>query len=137
MKYTLEIDEQQARVLAQACDTLSRVYCGQIGIAVEPLLHWRQGQGHKVDRQALDAGVAIVHQELTGLSRDTNFGIHSREIPDAARVAFDLLQVIRHALWLAQGEGRIRNCVDADVSRTSMEQPLAAIKASPGGLGTS
>lgn len=127
MKYILELNEQQARVLVQACDTLSRVHCGQIGIAIEPLLHWQQGHGHKIDRQALEAGVAIVHHELTGLSRDANFGIHSPEIPDAARVSFDLLQVIRHALWLGQG-GTNRSCVDADVSQTATRQPLATIK---------
>lgn len=127
MKYILELDEQQAGILAQACDTLSRVYCGQIGITIEPLLHWRQGTGHKVDQQTLEAAVAIVHQELTGLSRNANFGIHSPEIPDAARVSFDLSQVIRHALWLGQGGTRPHSCVDATVSRTSTEQPLATI----------
>jgi len=128
MKFTLEIDETQARILAGACDTLSRVYCGQIGIAIEPLLHWRQGHGHKIDTPALDAAVSSVQQELTGLPRYTNFGLGSREIPDAARVSFDLLQVIRHTLWLEQGEARVLNSVDANVSQTAMGQPLATIK---------
>ena len=46
-------------------------------------------------RKLLDEAKKVI----TGHDSNASFGIHSTEVSDKARIAYDIQQVIRHQLW--------------------------------------
>jgi hypothetical protein len=69
----------------------------------------------------------IYFPELTGIGH--SYGIHSEKVSDNARVAFDLIQVIRNKIaWINNPKGDF--FVDFDTPyKTSKEEDLATVEA--------
>lgn len=100
---TLTLTEEQADILLMALDTYSRLKMGQFN-AVSDLFPARDFDRGKA-AAALQAARQAVMPELDPRGYH---GIESREIPDRARIAFDVEQVLRHALsWHRHPEGGI------------------------------
>ena len=100
---TLTLTEEQADTLLMALDTYSRLKMGQFN-AVSDLFPARDFDRGKA-AAALQAARQAVMPELDPRGYH---GIESREIPDRARIAFDVEQVLRHALsWHRHPEGGI------------------------------
>ena len=98
MTYNLQISEIQARVLVQALDAYSRIYLGQFDTAIlDQFLFSPNVSGPQMDvaRRLLDE----VKKVITGFEGGASYGIHSTEVSDKARVAYDMQQVIRHQVW--------------------------------------
>ncbi len=98
MAYNLQISEIQARVLINALDAYSRIYLGQFDTAIlDQFLFSPDVSGPQMNaaRKLLDETKKVI----TGHDSNASFGIHSTEVSDKARVAYDLQQVIRHQLW--------------------------------------
>jgi len=123
MKYELKLTEQQARVVVQALDFWSRMFLGQ----VEEIKWHPAVQGRK--SMALDSLLRQLKPVIfPELSSHAYFGIHSDKVPDEARQAFDILQVIRHQMWISNGR-EPRYVVDADEPmRLSENESLPRIK---------
>jgi hypothetical protein len=70
---------------------------------------------------------------ITGLDYGASFGIYAPEIPDRARQAYDLLQVLRHAVsWHLNPDPKGLSTVDFDTPRrTSEKEELATCKVEP------
>ena len=100
---TLTLTEEQADILLMALDTYNRLMMGQFN-AVSDLFPARDFDRGKA-AAALQAARQAVMPELDPRGYH---GIESREIPDRARIAFDVEQVLRHALsWHRHPEGGI------------------------------
>ena len=118
----LTLTEEQAYTLWEALETYNRLMMGQFN-AVTGLFPAR-----KFDRKAAAAALLEARQTvMPELDPRGYHGIESREVPDRARIAFDVEQVLRHALsWHRHPEGGIGVCYDKPY-RTSRE-PLIRVE---------
>lgn len=100
---TLTLSEEQAYTLWEALETYNRLLVGQFS-AVADLFPDRDF-GRKVAATALLEARQTVMPELDPRGYH---GIESRDVRDQARIAFDVEQVLRHALsWHRYPEGGI------------------------------
>jgi hypothetical protein len=109
MKYTIEVNEEQARLMAEALDLYMRVRLGQIEVIIDPWRFAKRGDGqeqtanHLVHAESLIGEAKMV---LTGFTPSASFGIGSSDLPDSAKVAQDMRSVIRHRLaWDRSPDG--------------------------------
>lgn len=99
IKYTLTINTEQANILIKALDLYSRIGMGQLGSLIDhPDLFSRMMTKDGWHIMTLGDKLEPVKQELFGLSKGCYHGIHSDQIDDSNRVAWDMLQVVRHRL---------------------------------------
>ena len=94
MKYMLEIDSTQASVLINALDLYSRIHIGQFTEILKPFRFSKKVEIKDV--RAAEHMLDAVKFLLTGFEYGVSYGIHSEEVSDDARVAYDLQQVIRN-----------------------------------------
>lgn len=90
-KYNLTITREQADVLSSACELLARVHMGQLGFVAESFLG-KESAPFIALREALEE----IEPLATEMHRNAYHSISSKEIPDEARVAWDIYQVIRN-----------------------------------------
>lgn len=138
-RYSLEANEAQMNILIQALDLFSRIGMGQIeSVADHPEITERvmQSTTH-VDMTAPDAMALFdnARMQIFGYGRGASAGIHSDEISDVNRVAWDMMKVILHRLsWDRAGNPEARDFstmigVNFDDPRQSSHHhvPLASI----------
>lgn len=131
--YTMTITENQARLIAQAIELVSRIQIGQWYEFIDWLPQQHLFCGHNLREQLQP--VMSEHFRKTkpegcqyaidGWGR--HYGIYSEFVRDTARVAWDLQKVIQHRLaWDRNPEGGFT--VDFDGPHHVGEEPLAIIK---------
>lgn len=128
----LELSDEQAAVVVEALDLYSRCLIGQLEEVGQVALLYnvnmldsevRQSSysdnpatyvAHKPDKRAWDAhhdftdGVRKLKYSLLGIHSNGSYGIHSECVHDNARVAYDVLQVVRnHMAWKRHKDGCI------------------------------
>jgi len=122
-KYTLTLNEEQARILIRALDLYSRIGIGQFEEVAQVY-----DRGLKLDlttRDRIRAGLNIAKVEA-GHPVNGSYGIHNEKVDDEFRVAYDLQKVVRHRLaWDHQPQGGMG--VHFDTPDQSGSQPLATI----------
>jgi hypothetical protein len=89
--YTLVMTEKQANIIKDALDVFSRLQMGQ-GWVIDDIFH----QGYEKSRM-IDHMFKSVY--FPSLEENAYHGIHSKEISNDARVAYDMIQVIRHRIF--------------------------------------
>ncbi|MFA5407736.1 MAG: hypothetical protein WC343_03090 [Bacilli bacterium] len=103
---TLTLTEEQADTLLAALDIYSRLKMGQFSAVTDlfPARHF--------DRTAAAAALKEARQAvMPELDPRGYYGIRNLEAGEQARVAFDVQQVLRHALaWHRYPEGGIGVC---------------------------
>lgn len=114
---TLTVTEQQLRLIQQALDFYSRVGIGQLDeIKDHPTFAKYLSQQvkdvdgktdytlyHTIREQADNAftqGRNMLWNDFT-IGRNGSWGIHNPNVDESCRVAYDLIQVIRHEFWKA------------------------------------
>lgn len=132
--FQLTLSEAQLGVMCAACELLGRVHMGQLTL-VSDESYWIPKSDHNSKPEVHEAlqthlrAAENAWKELYGMPNPSNGhpGIHSEKISDRARVAFDLYQVMRHTLWVAQPEAeRPKHCVATSPGfRTSTQELLA------------
>jgi hypothetical protein len=114
---TITVTEQQLHLIQEALDFYSRVGIGQFNVIKDHptfynILHksllgkdgkMDYGRYHEI-RENID--MMLVHPRNLLLNdptlpRHASFGIYSPEVYELCRVAYDLVQVIRHEFWKA------------------------------------
>lgn len=116
----IELSDEQAAVLVEALDLYSRCLIGQFEEVGQVALLYnvnmlnsevRQSNQQvytvsKPDKKAWDAhhdftdAIRKLKQEILGIHSNGSYGIHSEVVHDSARVAYDILQVVRnHLAW--------------------------------------
>lgn len=97
-KYTLELNEEQAKTVAQACEFFARIKMGQFQEIPYLLLSNELSGGdycrkrELANKHLLDAR-KVIYPELNGIGHSYGVG----KFDDADR-AFDVYQVLRYAL---------------------------------------
>jgi hypothetical protein len=98
--YKLILSETQLRVIKAATDLYSRVQSGQINEALELLPLDRKNFNYEDwhdFRLNVRKGLApFTIQNVDGHS--SNLGIHNKLTPEAARISYDIHQVVRYQL---------------------------------------
>jgi hypothetical protein len=128
-KYTLHLTERQARVIIDALDLFSRIGMGQLK-EVSYVLRQNPLPEPEAERDARITLLSDIRERLDMLSRYWNAngfsGITSKSISDRFRIAWDILQVIRHRLaWDQKPEGGIT--VDFDEPMVTAREFLPTI----------
>lgn len=91
-KYNLIIDQKQADVIITALDFFSRVLCGQLEEIRWVLL--KNAGPNSADYEAVEVALDVLKREFFDLQGASHMGIYNS--PERAKVAYDLVQVIRH-----------------------------------------
>jgi hypothetical protein len=133
--YNIHLNENQLQVLVNALDLYSRIGIGQLE-EVE-MIYRLDGRKKQVDRnydtdESTEIDFDHLHQILNlakqelGHGQGSHYGIYSKEVPDAFRVAWDIMKVVRHQLAIDRcptgGFG-----VDFDIPQQSGKEPLPII----------
>lgn len=127
----LELTGKQADVLVSALDLYSRILIGQfeeiahlsLVYNVDMLPENMMERHHQFSDE-----LRKLKERLLAIPRNGSFGIHSREVNDAARVAYDIQQVVRNALaWERTPEGGIGVNFDRPMQTGSQKLPPATI----------
>jgi hypothetical protein len=109
MAYSIKLTEAQMRVISDALELYMRIRLGQIETVVDPWMFAKRGDGRPQTAELLHEArrqLESVKEVLTGFSPTASWGIRAEEVPDVARVASDLRDVIRHHLaWERSPEG--------------------------------
>jgi len=96
-RYVLELDEDQAQALSEACEFMSRIGMAQL---TEVVTSW--SFNWKVDRERKDQAeraMLFAKSQLTDLGAShAYYSISSPDVPNVCKVAYDLHQVIRYRL---------------------------------------
>lgn len=134
-RYRLTLDERQAAVLNEALELLSRVTMGQLEAVIDSL---RYRDDKRIDRLANKWEILDIARRLSDIQKAMLFnqpangshGIHHPDVPEVARIAWDLHKVVRHELWknreVLPGEDYRAMCVDAyPADQSAKDQPLA------------
>lgn len=138
-KYTIEVNERQARLLSYACDQFARLIQGQ-DAAFQGLMEmaWekrcKNATGNMMDKE-WDGGWHAMREEAErtcreikrkfwGLPANTLNGVH---YDDTADILFDIHQVIRHQLW-KDDPNRRSGTVDAYAGTQFGDEPLIKIE---------
>lgn len=147
--YTLTVTERQARVLSRGLNVWGRALGGQLHHVGYELQQWGmppypgpEATGN--ERQKYDGAwerLQLLTTLLLGLNTlvtgydngHAGHGIYSPEMPEDAKVAYDLDKSIRRCLWEANGR-QPDYSVDGDPPLLAGQEPLA--KMEPAASGT-
>ena len=92
--YSLHLTEAQAQVIVDATDMYSRVQMGQMRAALEP---FRMQDGHLAAEEAMQNAVKPHLFPAYG-NGHASHGIASPYVPENAKVAYGIHQVVRHRI---------------------------------------
>jgi hypothetical protein len=139
--YQLQVTEKQLRLIRDAMELMSRIGMGQLGEIYHEVLLIRPAKrpGFMPDYEKLHTLLQIMQKELYGFQTGTaSWGIHSPEIHDDYRMAWELYQVTRQILaedrWNSTPEDQrdmLSKCsveFDDPVLCNSQKQPLPKVE---------
>lgn len=97
-KYTLEVTKAQAQAISTACEILARAGIGQWRDAIDALPLKITNYDNWHDDLAFIGKLLARHMKgnIDGIS--SGFSIHSDEVKEEARTAWDIYQVVRHRI---------------------------------------
>lgn len=113
---TLTVTNEQLRLIQEALDMYSRIGIGQMTVikehpTFESLTKKRCTRDDKVDYEFYHHQRAIADKYFTigrsqlwkyeDIGTHGNLGIYNENVDESCRVAYDLVQVIRHEFWKA------------------------------------
>ena len=127
MKITLEINEKQANTILKALDLYSRLQSGQISELSCP---FSSPFKEKIleSNSSIEKEIKNIKKKLfPELSLNESYGIFSKEIPEEAKIAYDILQVVRNKIaWTKTPHGGIT--VDFDTPLKSSKEDFPKVK---------
>jgi len=108
MTYTLKISKEQAQAISNCTELYARIQMGQVeDVGYQLLANTKYLDLPPEDQSAIRDLLSDIHRILVGAT-NTSFGLHNKKIPEQARVAWDIHQVVRNVLaWERQPEGGI------------------------------
>lgn len=132
MEYQISVAEDHIDVITRALDLFSRIGTAQF----EEVLKHPQWDDKRFifpknnyihDYNTCKELLRIIKRFLTGLPTNASYGISTPEVDERSKIAFDLLQVIRHRLaWDKHPKGGTQ--VDFDKPLQLAGHKLAEIK---------
>jgi hypothetical protein len=133
-EYNLTLNADQARVIQMALELYSRVGAGQLGFLMEHPEIQKRTRAARLSVTELQVAIDGIKGAIyADMAPGQYYGIHSRELLDDTRSAWDLQQVIRHRMaWDQAGNPEKRDFntmfqVFFDDPMAASKQPLARI----------
>jgi hypothetical protein len=115
--YVIHLNEEQVRIISRACELFARVHTGQLTPIAEEFFHKTTPILH-----SLQDGLRRLEPLITGMPPHASLGLTNPEVPDKARVAYDIHQVIRYIIsWDNNPDGGIT--VNFDRPFKTSDQP--------------
>jgi len=101
-EYNLRITERQARLIITALDLYTRLSVGQVQ-NLRDISFEKDGRG--INRQPSDETLKKLHSEMFPKlgSVNASYGIHSKELPDEIREAYDIFKVLMYEFNKGKG----------------------------------
>lgn len=128
--YKIEVNEEQLRIILNALEGYTRAGTEQYDIMIEALTGYKYSYD---TNKAINTAI----RSLVGCELDPNasWGIHNEQIGDNYRVAYDMIQVLRHTQAWANAEDKEETrwshgvkymgiSFDAPMSTTKKDVPL-------------
>lgn len=118
MRITLDLTPVQAQHIVRALDLYVRVQLGQLE-SVADLLRLHHP---RLDRDRLEQAQALFGAAKTllwSLTPTASHGLHNKEVPDAARQAYDIKETLQDALY-PRGSTRV-----------PLQEPTSTLEALP------
>jgi len=128
---TIQVTEDQGKLISNALDFYCRIGLGQFNsIREHPSIQkylWKnkRDEYHDIAEKELTMARNKLFDMKVGLNGSK--GIHSNDVDDSVRVAFDIYQVIRNEFWKNDFD-RISLLVDSSVHFTSNDKNVNKIK---------
>ena len=138
MQLILEITDHQADVICAALDVWARIGTGELTTLLgHPDISRRLVTDQGVTNEDVRRVLEHLKTAVFDLKPNAYFGIRSTDITEGNRIAFDLMQVIRHHLaWTRAGNPETRMpemySVSYDDPIHTSSEPLAQIRDKPG-----
>lgn len=123
---TIEVTEQQAHLIREALDLYVRLNLGQFDkIKDIPTIHkhiWKNYRYdyHDIGNEELLKARNVLFDMDYGLNG--SYGINSEKVDDFARLAQDIIEVIRHEFW-KNNPDRSEGTVDSSITLRSNLHP--------------
>lgn len=132
IKVVLSMNKKQAYIVQEALDLFARLLCGQVK---ELELFFRQQIAMRmkkdVDFDVLLESVAKIKKAVfPELAYNEFYGIFGENTHPKSKVAFDIIQCLRHELWKYQysiDSSIGAHTVDADTPFKTSEEPLPKV----------
>jgi len=127
MEINIKVNETQAGIIKQALDFYSRFLMGQFE-RIDDLMMWKSNYSKDQQKsERLNALISemrdIIYPELNGYA---HWGIFNPKCPEESKVAYDVIQVLRHELWKLDPDKRY-STVDAGRPIQSSEEELCRV----------
>jgi hypothetical protein len=140
---SIRLTEEQLRIIQEALDFYSRVGIGQFNVIKEHPTFENQLKKEFTDKEGKvdynryhevrdNVDLMLVQprnmllNDLT-LPKNASWGIYNPDVDESCRVAYDLIQVIRHEFWLANPD-RSEHVVMASVHLTTEDSYKIKVK---------
>lgn len=119
-RIVLEMNGTQAAVLLEGLDLLSRLGTGQFDAIDRVSFLMMKGENRDIKEKTIEQLQKVYFPDLDIRS---SYGIRSEKTEEASKIAYDIIQVLRHTLaWERNPEGGIG--VDFREPWQASEQPL-------------
>ena len=123
MKITLEIEEDQANAMMTALEVYSRLCCGQLHILDSIAITDEMPRRDQIEPVLKDLKSLLFPK----LVSNSFYGIHGKDTPELAKIAWDIYQVIRHRLsWYKVGDPAERDW--SKMRGVNYDEPFSAAK---------
>lgn len=104
-KINIEVNETQSNVIREALDFYSRFLMGQFrqidSLMVNHSDFWEDWNKRERLEEIIREMRDIIYPELNGCD---SWGIYNIKCPRESKIAYDIIQVLRHELWKSKEE---------------------------------
>jgi len=127
-KISMEINQNQARVIKDALELYSRLQMGQIK-EIDLFFRLRSKERMDYDRNMMDHLLeTIKRMYFPDLSSNGFYGIFGDKTPEEAKIAWDLIQNMRYTIsWKIHPEGGMGVNFDSPLKSSNEEFPTVKI----------
>ena len=123
---TIEVTEQQAHLIKEALDLYVRLNLGQFNVIKDlPTIHKHIWENHRDDYHDIGNGELLKARNILfdmNFGLNGSYGINSDKVDDFARLAQDIIEVIRHEFWKVNPK-KINGSVDSSITLRSKLRP--------------
>lgn len=128
MKINIEVNENQVYIIREALDFYSRFIMGQFEQIDRLMINHSDFWRDYDNRERLDSLIKemrdIIYPELKGYA---HWGIFNDRCPQESKIAYDIIQVLRHELWKIKDDKR-NFTVDANPPLQSGNEELCKVE---------
>ena len=133
MEYEIELTEKQTQIIQEALNLYFRLHLGQwqeLANMVRTGWYFRHKNGKETSMPLWGAVEKLIDTLIWivfGFRPGESWGIRNKNVPDSARIACDIHDVIRHQLWYDRTTGQGHG-VDSDEPYSISGDPLPTIR---------